>query len=1281
MNKQKPNNKWWRTSIIWALLIVIWIGIALSLPQKQGLGLIILGIVIYLVVLLYNPRYRYMRVAISIVTAMLASHGLPKIVGIVSTDKELLAFSFDNNVGWQFDISCGILATILFILDYKLREPESPSRQLTHFFCQFFSSRQQKAEQVSQQIQIGDITGDNNVVHIQNNEARKDFNPEIDTAASFLKKSKPDIAIEHLERLKRQYWDRMSDRERFRILANMGHAYSQKDQHRKAAKFFIEAKGFQENDEQALALEAAAHLYLGDDHKARQLAEKVLERFPSSEIATAVMIKTIPDDRPISEVMRDIPSELKSSMEVLGGLFSYAFRRDDIYEAIDFGRQLVSIDDTSIVCNLQLASALVRKASLCRQQIIAVSSEEIRSDLMEAIKSLTNVIKNDSVSSKATISSARYYRAIAYDFSGNDDLAEADFRAALECPEVDKGIYYQFGLFLIRQEKTDEALVMFEHASTPDGDIGPSLLRAKLLIQSSNTIDQEEAIHLLEELNKRIDILDERDRFDIIDALVSAYLKCRTSEDADLYLTNEKDKISDASYLTIAAAFKQSCGDSDESKAFAQKAAEAIQDDTPKEVSFILGNLLAELEEYDLAVDVLKPITTCQSMDSQINLVLECARQAEDFSFIIEFCKELRITGNATPFTLECELIVLERLSNFGSALSIIEEYLNSPGDEQFAKVLRVRKSMIGKRLGREELVEYSLQKLPSVADVPVQVGVIVAMILSDGENPLQGAEYAYELLRNNYEDSRAHRCLVEVLGVSEDVGRISLPTPDKVAPGCAVRYSEEKGDDHWVILEDSDLPNFSRNEIAPDSYLGKELIDKKIGDEFYLRRDVVQNRIAKIDKIINKMEYRKWDILDNWEDRFHEEYFVRKYEFPKTPDGDFDVHEFLKSLERLNEGRKQIDNLVQEHSISASIHAQMANLSILESVLDLSHDEKLPVRCCRGTDEEYTVAYNTMSAMQGVVIEGSALATLYWTGVFKRLDGININTLVTARTVEIFINILRDRYSRFWSKNFITMGRRGAIPSEKTDETIDAAKTYLQDFISWIEECCEVRDATSLADFSREKRDELTKMIGPEATEAIALARSEELPLWTDDFIVADLSKEILQDRRLWSELMFEKFTDDELISLREANQFKVSLIDAGYHFTRVNKEMVEIALEAAHWDPTVRPLSSMIKWLNISGVKQLGALQIGCQMLAQTQKGAALAHQKSTVFHRIVQSLSERSDGIETLNYLLSCLNEVFSLDPLSKRECIAIIQQELVYKARERRVILPGDTEWFY
>jgi len=81
----------------------------------------------------------------------------------------------------------------------------------------------------------------------------------------------------------------------------------------------------------------------------------------------------------------------------------------------------------------------------------------------------------------------------------------------------------------------------------------------------------------------------------------------------------------------------------------------------------------------------------------------------------------------------------------------------------------------------------------------------------------------------------------------------------------------------------------------------------------------------------------------------------------------------------------------------------------------------------------------------------------------------------------------------------------------------------------------------------------------------------------------------------------------------------------------------------------------------------------------MAQTQKGAPLANQKTAVMKRVVQSLAERSDGIETLKALLPHLNAFFSFDDLSRRECDAIIQQELVRKARERRLILPGDPDW--
>ncbi len=116
---------------------------------------------------------------------------------------------------------------------------------------------------------------------------------EIDQARDLLVKGEIPVAVAKLQELRNRTWERLSERERFRVLANMGHAFSMQGAFEKAGRAYVESLGHQRDDPDALALGAVGFKYLGDLERARELATKAHEQRPDSPSATSVWIREI----------------------------------------------------------------------------------------------------------------------------------------------------------------------------------------------------------------------------------------------------------------------------------------------------------------------------------------------------------------------------------------------------------------------------------------------------------------------------------------------------------------------------------------------------------------------------------------------------------------------------------------------------------------------------------------------------------------------------------------------------------------------------------------------------------------------------------------------------------------------------------------------------------------------------------------------------------------------------------------------------------------------------
>jgi len=124
--------------------------------------------------------------------------------------------------------------------------------------------------------------------------------------------------------------------------------------------------------------------------------------------------------------------------------------------------------------------------------------------------------------------------------------------------------------------------------------------------------------------------------------------------------------------------------------------------------------------------------------------------------------------------------------------------------------------TLLGIRLEKPELIESDPAKLPPVESSPVKIGAATANALRWGPNPERGIEYAYELVRHNFNDDTARGVYVAILGLGDD--GYHLPEVSTVGSGCAVKYKpDDSNDEKWMIFEDAANPDQDREEYGPD--------------------------------------------------------------------------------------------------------------------------------------------------------------------------------------------------------------------------------------------------------------------------------------------------------------------------------------------------------------------------------------------------------------------------------------------------------------------------------
>lgn len=1126
------------------------------------------------------------------------------------------------------------------------------------------------------QVTVGDVSGDNNILTIHQHQgptlddlvrliqpASPDANAEIDAACARMNAGEPDIAIHLLTEMQKKRWDKLTSREKYRVLANIGHAMERKGEFKKAAQYYMEAKQHQPQDEKARALEAIAFFHLGEEEKAYQLSCGILEEHPTCTLAIVMRVRCAPPNVPIQSLEQEIPAAVREEMDILHALSWRALKSGDVIAAERFCRTALKHQPDSTELQEQLAAIVVQAASQAKLANQPINTSKLE-DSIKAISA--GLAKNWGPKDASRL---RYTRAEAYDLLGRTEEAETDFRAAIEIDIGQPGIVHKFALFLARHERDDAAIEALRKADKEHVDVNNRLLLASLLGDRKKTSDWDSAARLLRETIPMATTGEPEVRAAVVSTLVQL-LGCLKRYDDALKLIDELE----AGFLAVPAtkAIRSlvllRAGRKEEARTCAMEGLLALGTDSDKTDRIRVADALGFVGEKEAALGLWKSVLKPDRVHPFTSTALEIARECGDDRFILSFCKELRAAGIHYPHALELEVITQEKYRLFDEAIGVMQTYLGSQPDEDLAQVFRVRLSLLGIRLGRSELVETDLSRLPPVEKTPVKIGVAVAHILINGPGAEQGLDYIYELVRRHYANATARQAYVGIIGIGDD--RVDLiPAPSSVAPGCAVKYkADDSGEEKWVIIEDGVEPRPERDEIEPSHTWAKEMAGKFVGDKFHLRRDAIQSRTATIQAICSKYAYRKLEILETWEDRFPDKFFVRKYTAPTQEDGSPDISLMLKSVDLREQEKERMHAFYRENPISPAVFASLADAGLVESLSHLASEGTLPIRCCTGTSEELEQAEAAIASAGVLVLDPSSLATLFFSGQYKHLHLLTGKCVICGSALEEYIELKR----KFASPSQGFMGKfKGKYLFQQDDPgERKRQEERLENFLAVIRSLGTLRSGENLAGVDPRQREELIGLFGQPTAEAIAEASAIGSTLWTDDVAVAVVARERLGvAKRVWTQVVFKSIAPADAYA-----DLTLFLLQWRYFFTRVEPEIIVRAGDNADWEVNLPSLACVLGWLSAPELQHRGAVFVAGRMLPLIWLNAPHTHQREAITRALALELFKRTGGRKMIaDIIIPAIDQLFGMDLLGGQACKSFLQA-LLAKGKDIGLIIP-------
>jgi hypothetical protein len=505
------------------------------------------------------------------------------------------------------------------------------------------------------------------------------------------------------------------------------------------------------------------------------------------------------------------------------------------------------------------------------------------------------------------------------------------------------------------------------------------------------------------------------------------------------------------------------------------------------------------------------------------------------------------------------------------------------------------------------------------------------------------------------------------------------LPKFEEVKIGAAVRIRIGSDNEQWILLEDGASPKLELCEQSPSTSLAQRILSTKVGEQFLFREDPIQNTFASVVAIVDKYTFRVQEILNTWDTRFPDKPFFRKFEIPKLESGEPDILQFLKDLEKAFESEKAIQAMMLEHPLSATHYSRLTNVSIIESVAALSHREDIPIRCCRGDTKEYALSQEALSRNSKLVIEASALVTLFFSGLYKQVVNPPFSFVVTEGNLQLFRELVNRRNSRAFSERLLGMGQRGVYVHERSKEEVEAGILNISGFCDWLDNLCEIVGGEAQASLEKEAKEEIETLFGGLSLESVAVALASNLPIWTDDYAIAERFIEMGGVGRSWTDATFSFLEERHCFSSDSLVDLKLFLLDSGYLFTRINIEVVRKCLEHCNYDTSERLCSSLLRYIWSSGVQPHGALGVATTILDFCLKSHSLVHKQENAIRDTVAAIGRRADARDLLVEFRQVRLRSLETSTWAKPLLNLRIDQQLALLSRTRGIILPGDPDF--
>ena len=1053
------------------------------------------------------------------------------------------------------------------------------------------------------------------------------LNEQIDQCREWINSQKPLQALDELQRIQKKYWEKVTDRTKFRILTNIAAANLNLGQIELAVAGFFDAITFDPDDERGLCNIAFAHLLKGQNSEAFYAAQKTIQAFPESARGYSLLVAASAANPEIIDPMVLVPETLLENSETAYAFGRFYTMRDDCESSLEWMKKAYVLDEKGLEARAGYAEALLSNVLqdetvskgrclsqdqesdvvLARDLLVSVWDDVKATDvakrfmvhvhnLISAEGILHNIdnaiaIANDAIQIDPNYGMIKRQLALYFMEKGEFESAASTLETLPDNSYEEKSLMHAEAL--IESGQPDKALEKVEWflETHPDSEHSPSALRLLVHLQQilkGNETAIEETLKLLE---KRPD-----------DVLLLAQL-------SEMYLAEDMPE---------------------EAKKCVRKAHETITETSVYAEKFIVADVLYKHGFHVEAAILFGELAGDGGDSFPLKQLFRCYLKSDQRRAALSKLAKLPDEVREKPFYLMIAGILHRRAGNLEEAKRNFEGYLQLvPGDLQvflgWAETAKV--------LGAMDELRHALESLGSFPNASTQHLMQLSHLLDQSGYIDKAIVIAYETLRQNMHDPKAHFGYMGLL-LQGQTGQTDL-TKKTIDIDSAFLVEGKMLPRRWFVIEAEKKPEFDLGEIPPDHPVAVAVLGKSVGETVIVNDKFFSSNEIRICEIKHKYLHVLHQSMETFEQRFPEEQALIRVPVPMTPEGEEDFQFIKEMTAQKRESSLQILDLYKKNALPLCLVAKMSGINSLEILPSLAVRKDVTIRCCDGSYIEREQAFRLIdNPSKGFVIDPITLHSIFLLGVQETVLKVVKKIGITRSSFDLIDSVVEER-KKFLPAGFMTIGYEDGqlTRQELTPEEVSGGIKRLEEMRKWAEDNCDLLEAIPTKDPS-DKYLQIADAMPDAFYDTMLAASGADRYLLSDDQHFRTLGKELCQIEGCWIQPILMKAVDANYMSTEEYATTITNLIRANFYFVTINSDVLAFVAQKTSWDVRHQDFVDLANTLGQEGSDIASSMRVSTEFLKMAWKAPIPWWTKKNYLLSVINILVENNwDKVSSL------------------------------------------------